>query len=164
MPPTSQLILKELAVQKGSGDPKTNKIGNIAIEQAIKVAKTKQESMLAEDMKAAVLEVVGTCQSMGVLVEGEEPKDVIPMIKEGKFDAAIKSGKTEVSADKKKELAEELAEAKEEIAEELAEIEKMKEEEAAAAPPEPEKEEEKPEEEAEEKKEEKPEEKKPEES
>ena len=152
MPPTSQLILKELGVKKGSKDPKTEKIGNIAIEQVIKIAKTKQDSMLAYELKKAVLEVVGTCQSMGVLVEGEEPKDVVEMIGQGKFDDAIKSGRTEISAEKKKELAEELEEAREEIAEELAEEAA---EEAAAAEAEA-KPEEKPEEAPAEEKEEEP--------
>ena len=158
MPPTSQLIIKELGIKKGSKDPKTEKVGNLAIEQIIKIAKTKQDSMLSFELKNAVLEVVGTCQSAGVLVEGEEPKDVVTMIKEGKFDDAIKSGRTEVSADKKKELAEELEEAREEIAEELAEeaAEEAAEAEAEAAV----KPEEKP---PEEKEEEKPEEKPPEE-
>lgn len=134
MPPTSQLIVKELGVKKGSGAPKTEKIGNLAIEQIIKIAKTKQDVMLSYEPKNAVLEVVGTCQSMGVLVEGEEPKDAIQMIKDGKFDAAIKSGRTEVSAEKKQELAEDLAEAKEEIAEDLAEEAAMEAAEAAAEP------------------------------
>ena len=120
-PPVSQLIIKELGVKKGSSNPNTEKIGNLAIEQVIKVAKMKIEGMLSYELKNAVKEVVGTCVSMGVLVEGEEPKDALVMINEGKFDEAIKSGRTTVSAEKKAELAEDLQEAREEIAEELAE-------------------------------------------
>jgi large subunit ribosomal protein L11 len=129
MPPTSQMIIKELGVKKGSGAPKTDKIGNLAIEQIIKIAKTKKDAMLSYTLKNAVLEVIGTCQSMGVLVEGEEPKDIFQMIADGKFDEAIKSERTEISDEKKRELAEELAEAKEEIAEEMAEEAAMKAEE-----------------------------------
>jgi large subunit ribosomal protein L11 len=138
-PPVSQLIIKELGVKKGSSNPNTEKIGNLAVEQVIKVAKMKIDGMLSYELKNAVKEVVGTCFSMGVLVEGEEPKDALVMIDEGKFDEVIKSGRTTVSAEKKAELAEDLQEAREEIAEELAEqaAEEAKEAEEAAeaAPP-----------------------------
>ena len=120
-PPTSQLILKEIKQEKGSSD--LNKIGNLAIEQAIKIAKQKIDSLWVHDLKHAVLQVVGTCQSMGVLVEGMEAKEAIEKINAGEFDKAIKEERTEISAEKKKELKEELEEVKEEIAEELAEKE-----------------------------------------
>ena len=132
-PPVSQLIIKELGVKKGSSNPHTEKIGNLAIEQVINVAKMKMDGMLSYKLKNAVKEVIGTCVSMGVLVESEEPKDALVMINEGKFDEAIKSERTTVSEEKKAELAEGLQVAKEEIAEELAEQEaEAKEEEEAA--------------------------------
>jgi large subunit ribosomal protein L11 len=144
-PPTSQLILKEVGQQKGSGD--INKIGNLAIEQVIKIAKQKMDALKVHDTKHAVLQVVGTCQSLGVLVEGEEAKETIARIKEGNFDKVISEERTEVSKEKMEELKEELEEAEEEIKEELA---AKAEEEKAAEPPkeeEAEKVEEKPEEE-----------------
>lgn len=88
-PPTSALILKEVKAEKGSGTPKTNKIGNITIKQAKKIAEMKSSSILAKDMKKAVKEVVGTCQSMGVTVEGKEPKEIIAEIDAGKWDKDI---------------------------------------------------------------------------
>jgi len=88
-PPTSALILKEVKAEKGSGAPKTNKIGNITIKQAKKIALMKQGSLLAKDIKKAVKEVIGTCQSMGVTVEGKEPKEIIAEIEAGKWDKEI---------------------------------------------------------------------------
>ncbi len=123
-PPTSQLILKEIKQKKGSSD--INKIGNLAIEQAIKIAKQKTDQLRVHDMKNAVLQIVGTCQSMGILVEGDEAKKVIQRIKNGEFDKVIKEEKTEISEEKQDELKEDLEEAKEEIAEELAEKEAEK--------------------------------------
>ena len=43
-PPVSQLITKELGIEKGSGTPNSLKVGNMAVEQVIKVAAMKKES------------------------------------------------------------------------------------------------------------------------
>ncbi|MEM3493106.1 MAG: 50S ribosomal protein L11 [Thermoplasmata archaeon] len=88
-PPTSALILKEVKAEKGSGTPKTNKIGNLTMKQARKIAEMKAGSILGKDLKRAVKEVIGTCQSMGVTVEGKEPKEIIAEIDEGKWDKEL---------------------------------------------------------------------------
>lgn len=99
-PPVSQLLKKELNAELGSGEPHITKIGVISIEQAIKVAKMKDASLLTNSLKAAVKSVVGSCQSMGILVEEKEPKQVIQEINQGKYDAEINSAKTETSSEK----------------------------------------------------------------
>lgn len=88
-PPTSSLISKELGVEKGSGSPKANKVGNLSIAQAIKVAQMKGDSLMGKDLKMKVLEVVGTCNSMGVTIEGMEPKVARTEILAGKFDQQL---------------------------------------------------------------------------
>ncbi|MHA1969315.1 MAG: 50S ribosomal protein L11 [Candidatus Hodarchaeales archaeon] len=85
VPPTSSLLLSEAGVEKGSGTPKTEKVGNITIDQVVKVAKMKQEAMLAIDLRAAVKEAVGTCVSIGLTVDNEEPKVIIDAIDDGKY-------------------------------------------------------------------------------
>jgi large subunit ribosomal protein L11 len=45
---------------------------------------------LARDLKAAVKEVLGTSVSMGVTVEGKDPREVQKEIDEGKHDALLK--------------------------------------------------------------------------
>lgn len=85
-PPTSALVLKEIRAEKGSGAAKTAKAGNITIDQAIKIADMKGESLLGRTLKKRVMEVVGACVSIGVTVEGREPKDVQKEIAAGKFD------------------------------------------------------------------------------
>lgn len=88
-PPTSSLISKELGVEKGSGSPKASKIGNLSIAQAIKIAEMKGDSLMGKDLKMRVLEVVGTCTSMGVTIEGMEPKVARNEILAGKFDQQL---------------------------------------------------------------------------
>jgi large subunit ribosomal protein L11 len=88
-PTTSALIISELGVEKGSGVPNTEKIGDLSLEQAIRIAKLKGDDILARDLKAAVNEVLGTGVSMGVTVEGKDPREVQKEINEGKHDALL---------------------------------------------------------------------------
>ena len=84
-PPTSALILKEIKIEKGSGSPKGTKVGNLTVEQVQKVAEMKKDSMLAKDKKQRFKEVVGTCVSMGVTVDGKDPKEVLKAIAKGEY-------------------------------------------------------------------------------
>ena len=85
IPPTSALIKKELKIEKGSGHRKETIAGNATMEQIKNVAKAKIDSMLANDMKGAVLEVIGSCVSLGVNVEGKDPREVQRLIKTGEI-------------------------------------------------------------------------------
>lgn len=129
-PPVSQLIKKEIGVELGSGAAHENKVGNIAIEQVIKLAKMKMDSMIVKDMKAAVKSVVGSCHSMGVMIESKPAKETEAAITAGKYDSLIKNGVTEVSAEKAQALKEVLAKAQSTYATVSA---KRKAEQAAAA-------------------------------
>ena len=85
-PTTSALIVKELGIEKGSGDPGKQKVGNLTIQQVIKIAKMKRQELLAKSLKKAAKEVLGSCVSMGVTVEGKDPREVQKEIDEGKYD------------------------------------------------------------------------------
>jgi len=106
-PPASALIKKEADLKKGSSNPLTDKVADFKIEQIIKIAKMKEDSLLGNNLKSKVKEIMGTCQSMGILVEGLPAHDAIEKVNEGAFDAEIKSGKTELSAAELKQLEEE---------------------------------------------------------
>jgi ribosomal protein L11 len=64
-------------------------VGNLTIDQCIKITKMKRDSLLAKDMKKAVKEVVASCVSMPITVEGKNPKEVLKEIDEGKYDSRI---------------------------------------------------------------------------
>src|SRR5207247_110063 len=76
-PTTSALIVKELGVEKGSGTPKATKVGNLSLEQIVKLAGMKRPDSYAKTTIAAVKEVAGACVSMGVTVDSKEPKEFI---------------------------------------------------------------------------------------
>ncbi|MBU2638638.1 MAG: 50S ribosomal protein L11 [Nanoarchaeota archaeon] len=135
-PPTSALIKKELGVDKGAGIPHKDKVGNLAIEQAIKIAKMKIDSMMTRDLKSAVKTVAGSCNSLGVLVEGKTSSEINKDIDAGRFDKEIKAEDTEVPAEKKEVLKGQLEEVRKFYEKDLAKIKADKEaaKEAAAAP------------------------------
>lgn len=85
-PPTTALIKDELNIEKGSQDPGLDKVADLSIEQALKVARMKFSALLSNDYKMATKEVVGTCVSMGLTVEGKDPKTVQKEIDEGLYD------------------------------------------------------------------------------
>lgn len=106
-PPASALLLKEAGIEKGSGKPNTEKVADIMIEQVIKVAKMKEDNLLGVSLKQRVKEIIGTANSLGILVEGMPAKEAIKLVDQGKWDAEIKAEKTELSAEELKKLQEE---------------------------------------------------------
>lgn len=122
-PPTSALLLKEAGVEKGAGNPLTDKIADVLIEQIIKIAKMKEDNLLGKDLKSKMKEVIGTCNSMGILVEGVPAREAIGRVNQGEFDAEIKAEKTELSAEELKTLEEEKKRLKEALEQRRAELE-----------------------------------------
>lgn len=103
-PPVSQLIMKDMGIEQGSGEPNVVLVGSISFEQVIKVAKMKLSSLIVKNLKSAVKTVVGSCQSIGILVDGRPAREIIKEIDEGKYDELIKSEKTEPPEEKRKEM------------------------------------------------------------
>jgi len=68
-PPASNLILKAINAQKGSGEPNKNKIGTISMAQIRQIAETKMVDLNCHDVEAAMKTIAGTARSMGVKVE-----------------------------------------------------------------------------------------------
>ncbi|MGC2669562.1 MAG: 50S ribosomal protein L11, partial [Candidatus Nitrosopolaris sp.] len=90
VPPTAALIIKESGVTKGSGTAGTNYAGDITMETAIKIAKMKIDSSYANDIQGAVKEVIGSCQSIGMTIEGKPAKDIYSEVSAGKYDEHFK--------------------------------------------------------------------------
>lgn len=105
-PPVSELLKKELGIEKGSGLQKKTKVANASIEQIISVSKIKLPNMLSRNLKNAVKSILGSCITLGILVENKNPVDVIKDIEAGKYDKEIMEERTETSLEKKKMLDE----------------------------------------------------------
>lgn len=125
-PPTSQLIKKELNLKSAAGMPNKDFQANLAIEQVIKIAKMKQDAFFINELKSGVNTVCGSCNSMGILVEGKTGKEAIKDIKAGKFDKEIQAEATNIPEAKKKVLEEQLSKVKKSFAGELEKISQAK--------------------------------------
>jgi large subunit ribosomal protein L11 len=133
-PPTSELIKKELKIEKASGERLKQKVGNFAIEQVISITKAKHDSLLSNTFIASLKSVIGTCQALGVLIESKDPKEILEEISEGKYKEEIEAQKTDVDPEKRKKLDEYFAqvEAEQEAIKKAEEEEKAAEEEKKA--------------------------------
>jgi large subunit ribosomal protein L11 len=85
-PTASALIVAELKIEKGSGTPNSVKVGNLSMEQMVKIAKIKAPQLLASTTKDATKELLGTCVSLGVTVEGKDPREVQKEIDAGTYE------------------------------------------------------------------------------
>lgn len=86
-PTTSALIVSALKIQKGSGKPKEEKVGNLSMPQVVDLARKKYPKLLARSLKSGAKEILGSCVSMGVTVEDKDPREIQGEIDEGKYDS-----------------------------------------------------------------------------
>jgi len=67
-PPASDLLRKAAGIEKGSGEPHKNKVGQVTREDIRKIAERKMEDLNAESLEAAEKIIEGTARSMGIKV------------------------------------------------------------------------------------------------
>jgi large subunit ribosomal protein L11 len=86
---TFALISQAAGIDKGSGEPNKKIVADLSFDQLIGVAKKKRPGIYAANLKTAVREVLGTCQSAGVTIDGRLAKDVQDAIKAGEYDEQL---------------------------------------------------------------------------
>ena len=86
VPPTAALVKDELGFETGSGVPQEDFVADASVEQIKKIAAQKLPDLLAYDLKGAAKEVVGTCTSLGVTIEGENPREFKEKVDAGEYD------------------------------------------------------------------------------
>ena len=73
-PPAAFLIKEKLGIKSGSGIPQIRKVGELSLDQLREIAEIKMPDLNANDIEAAMEIIAGTARSMGVTIEGREPK------------------------------------------------------------------------------------------
>ena len=68
-PPAAVLVKKALGLESGSGKPNRTKVGKSTMAQIREIAETKMPDLNASSVEQAMTMVIGTCKSMGVVVE-----------------------------------------------------------------------------------------------
>ena len=85
-PTTSALIAKESGIAKGASKPNVEFVGELTMDKVVAIAKNKISGSYASSVRAAVKEVVGSCVSMGVKIEGKDAREVMKEIDAGNWD------------------------------------------------------------------------------
>lgn len=93
IPSASALIVKESDAPKGSATPKTAIVGNLTVDNLVKIAGVKKPQSYGTTIKSVSKEVAGSCVSMGITIEGKPAKEFLTEVKEGKWDEALSEEK-----------------------------------------------------------------------
>ncbi len=91
VPPTAALIKDEAGFETGSGDPDTNFVADLSIDQVKTIAEQKVSDLLAYEVKGAAKEVAGTCVSLGVTIEGEDGRTFKQRVDDGEYDDVLEA-------------------------------------------------------------------------
>lgn len=89
VPPTAALIKDEAGFETGSGEPQENFVADLSIEQVKTIAEQKHPDLLSYEIKQAAKEIIGTCVTLGVTIEGDDPRDVAAKIDDGEYDGVL---------------------------------------------------------------------------
>jgi large subunit ribosomal protein L12e len=85
IPSSSSLIMK--ALNEPVRDRKKVKNvahdGNLTLDQVIDIARTMRDRSMARTLTGTVKEILGTCNSIGCSVNGENPRDMQASVDEG---------------------------------------------------------------------------------
>ncbi len=68
-PPVSDLLKKAAGLEKGSGVPNRDKVGEVNRAQVREIAQTKMQDLNAIDIEGAMKQIEGSARSMGIIVQ-----------------------------------------------------------------------------------------------
>ena len=76
-PPVAAMLLREAGKEKGSGKSRGETIGNVTLEQVRKIADAKGDDLFGRSVEERMNQVIGTCTSMGLTVDGRDPRELL---------------------------------------------------------------------------------------
>jgi large subunit ribosomal protein L11 len=76
-PPVAALLLKEAGTEKGSGKSKGEVLGDVSLEAVTRIAEAKGEDLFGRSVEEKINQVIGTCTSMGLTVDGQDPRTLL---------------------------------------------------------------------------------------
>ncbi|KNC85319.1 60S ribosomal protein L12 [Sphaeroforma arctica JP610] len=92
IPAASSLIMRALKEPVRDRKKEKNIIhdGDIPFDEILEIARAMRERSMARELSGTVKEILGTCQSIGCTIDGEDPHDVIDEIKSGEREVPAK--------------------------------------------------------------------------
>ncbi len=91
LPPVTSLLLKAVGKESGSHQSIKEVIGNLSINDVAEIAYIMWEGLRCKSFKSALKQVLSTCRSIGITVEGKDPRDVIKEVDGGAYDSVVKA-------------------------------------------------------------------------
>ncbi|MHA1519120.1 MAG: 50S ribosomal protein L11 [Promethearchaeota archaeon] len=85
-PMASALLLKEIGIAKGSGEPTTDFVGDLPFAAIMKIARMKEDALNALDNKGRAKTIIGTAFSCGIKIDGKTAREVLKEIDDGLYD------------------------------------------------------------------------------
>jgi large subunit ribosomal protein L11 len=76
-PPTAALLLKEVGKEKGSGKSKGEVIGDVSLAAVRQIAEAKGADLQGRSVEERINQVLGTAVSMGITVDGQDPRSLL---------------------------------------------------------------------------------------
>jgi large subunit ribosomal protein L11 len=67
-PPASVLLKKAAGIEKGSANPRSEKVGTITRAQLREIAEAKMKDLNAIDIEGAMKQIEGTARNMGITI------------------------------------------------------------------------------------------------
>ncbi len=67
-PPAADLLRRAAGIEKGAGNPRTERVGKVSEDQVREIAELKMMDLNAIDLAGAVKQIEGTARSMGIEV------------------------------------------------------------------------------------------------
>jgi large subunit ribosomal protein L11 len=67
-PPASVLLKKAAGIEKGSANPRSDKVGTITRAQLREIAEVKMKDLNAVDIEGAMKQIEGTARNMGITI------------------------------------------------------------------------------------------------
>ena len=89
VPPTAALIKDEAGFETGSGEPQEDFVADLSVDQVKTIAEQKHPDLLSYELKQATKEIIGTCVTLGVTIEGDDPREVAAKIDDGEYDETL---------------------------------------------------------------------------
>ncbi|RLG61025.1 50S ribosomal protein L11 [Candidatus Geothermarchaeota archaeon] len=86
IPTTTELLLRAVGANKPSGDPMHQKIGDLPFEKIVEIALLKKPQLLAKTLKGAIKMILGSARSIGITIDGKDPKQVSKEVDKGLYD------------------------------------------------------------------------------
>jgi len=90
-PSVTVLLLKKAGASEPSGDPAHKKVGDIKIKDVIEVAIAKKHELNTTSLMKAVKTILGSARSIGLTVEGMDPKEVTEKLEKGEYNSLLKN-------------------------------------------------------------------------